>query len=134
MRRADLAAIKRSVVADADVAISQNRIAKILGREPTKMTIRLSDAFGDFEQITCEACGGSGRLGQRKCPVCDDCDLAIEMRRTRETVRESIEIIRATQDSTDVEAEWKCETARNVLANALADLRAMKRAWKQGAR
>lgn len=119
----------------ADVAISQSRLAKILGPSPSKMTIRLSDAFGDFEQITCEACGGSARLGQRRCPVCqDECDIAIEMRRIREQVRESIEIVRATQDSNDIEAEWRCERARSELANALADLRALRRAKKAGYR
>lgn len=120
--------------ATADIEISQARLAKILGPSPTQMTIRLSDAFGDFEQVTCVACAGSGRLGQRKCPVCDDCDIAIEMRRTRETVREAIDVIRAMQDHTDWESEWQCQIARDHLSNALADLRAMRKAKKAGYR
>ena len=118
----------------ADLAVSNARLAKILGPSPTKMTIRLSDAFGDFEYVTCAACDGTGHLGQRKCPVCDDCDIAIEMRRTRETVREAIDVIRATQNNTDWESEWQCQIARDHLSNALADLRALRRAKKAGYR
>ena len=119
----------------ADLAISQARLAKILGPSPTKMTVRLSDAFGDFESVDCACCGTTGRLGSRRCPVCqDECDIAIEMRRTRETVREAIDVIRATQNHTDWGSEWQCQIARDALANALADLRALRRAKKAGYR
>lgn len=114
----------------ADVAISQSRIAKILGREPTKMTIRKSDAFGDFEYVTCCACEGTGRIGRgvtRECPVCSSDDLARSWRRQLQLARWAIEEYRDAGD------EWARDAAALRFVEAREAMRLVRAAMARGA-
>jgi hypothetical protein len=59
-----------------DVEIGQARSAKVLGREPSTVTIR-GEGFGAFEYVVCPACEGSkfvpaagSPTQKRGCPCC----------------------------------------------------------------
>lgn len=120
----------------ADVAVSQNKIAKILGREPSTVTIRRSDSFGDFEYVVCPGCKGEGRIlnGSRVCPACSCDDITKALRGAREEIRECVEIIKATRDHNDVESEWRNDRAWARLTEAIEVRRALSRAYQAGAR
>lgn len=120
----------------ADLAVSNARLAKILGREPSTVTVRHSDSFGDFEYVVCPGCKGESRIlnGSRVCPACSCDDITKALRSAREEIRECVEIIKATRDHNDVESEWRNERAWARLTEAIEVRRALSRAYQAGAR